>query len=123
MRGRAVMLAAIGFGVVGLAKLLHRAEVEGSSMIPTLLPGDRVLLRRRRAAEPLRPGTVVGFMDPRPGSEVLMIKRVAMVDGDAVTVLGDNRAASTDSSTFGTIDRRSIQWVMLRRYGRPAVAP
>ena len=87
-----------------------------------LLPGDRVLLRRRRPGSALPVGSVVGFVDPRPGGEVLMIKRIAAIDGERVTVLGDNRLASTDSRTFGSVERRMIPWVLVRRYARAGVA-
>ncbi len=49
-----------------------------------------------------------------------MVKRVAHIDGDLVTVLGDNASLSTDSRTFGPVDRRQIPWVMVRRYARVA---
>ena len=87
-------------------------------MLPTLQSGDRLLLRRRRRFGHLAPGTVVAFADPRPGQHQLMVKRVTQIDGTAVTVLGDNPAASTDSRTFGPIDRASIPWVVVRRYRR-----
>jgi nickel-type superoxide dismutase maturation protease len=115
--GLAMAAAALGTALFGLA----RREVEGSSMLPTLQPGDRVLLRRRRRRGHLAPGTLVAFMDPRSGEARLVIKRVAEVQGDVVRVLGDNPAASTDSRTYGPVDRSAIGWVVLRRYGRSAV--
>ena len=51
-----------------------------------------------------------------------MIKRIAAIDGERVTVLGDNRLASTDSRTFGSVERRMIPWVLVRRYARAGVA-
>ena len=90
-------------------------------MAPTLLPGDRVLLRRRRPGSALSLGSVVGFVDPRPCGEVLMLKRITAIDGERVTVLGDNRWASTDSRTFGPVERRMIPWVLVRRYARAGV--
>jgi nickel-type superoxide dismutase maturation protease len=113
-------LLLLGLGALGAAGLLGlaRVEVEGESMQPTLAPGDRLLLRRRRPGGHLAPGTIVALPDPRSGESRLMLKRVAAVAGDLVTLLGDNPAASTDSRTFGEVDRRRIPWVVLRRYRR-----
>ena len=101
------------------SRMLRRVEVEGSSMAPSLTAGDRLLLRRRLGGT-LELGDIVGFRDPRPGGSQLMVKRVAHIDGDLVTVLGDNASLSTDSRTFGPVDRRQIPWVMVRRYARVA---
>ena len=87
-------------------------------MQPTLGPGDRLLLRRRRPSSHLAPGTVVALIDPRPGESRLLLKRVAAVEGSSVTLLGDNPAASTDSRSFGPVEARQISWVVLRRYRR-----
>jgi nickel-type superoxide dismutase maturation protease len=69
-------------------------------MRPALLPGDRVLVAGRR----LRAGNVAAVRDPRRPERVL-VKRVASVDRrtGAVTVVGDNPAASTDSRHFGPV--------------------
>ena len=57
---------------------LDAVAVRGRSMAPALLPGDRLIVRRRRG-EP-RVGEVVVVRDPRrPDRE--LIKRVAAVDG------------------------------------------
>jgi len=97
---------------------LTRCEVDGLSMAPTLLPGDRLLLRRRLPGGRLRPGMLVAFADPRVGEDRLLIKRVSAIDGEDVTVHGDNPAATTDSRQFGPIPRSSIDWVVVRRYLR-----
>ncbi len=79
----------------------RRMEVEGDSMRPTLLPGDRLLVLRRRRA---RPGELVVVADPRRPDR-LMVKRVAAADHRGWTVLGDNPPASTDSRAFGPLAR------------------
>lgn len=93
-------------------RLVARVEVSGRSMVPTLEPGDRVLVLRRRR---LGPGDLVAVADPRRPERVL-VKRVAGVEGDMVTVLGDNPAESTDSRTFGAVHRRSVLGVAVYRY-------
>jgi nickel-type superoxide dismutase maturation protease len=96
---------------------LGRLEVTGESMVPTLLPGDRVIVLR--GLGPLRPairtGDLVALVDPRSGGRT-MIKRVAGIGGSGVVVRGDNSAASTDSRHFGPVDRRAIRGRVVYRY-------
>ncbi len=92
--------------------LLSRVEVEGDSMLPTLLPGDRlVMLRRRRP----RVGDIVAVTDPRTPARTL-VKRVAAVGAEGVTVLGDNPAASTDSRLLGPVPAAAIRGRAVYRY-------
>ena len=84
-------------------------------MRPTLEPGDRVVCVRvgwRR----VRAGDLVALRDPRDGR--LLVKRVRSVDPatGAVVVAGDNPAASTDSRTFGAVDRRHLVGRAVYRY-------
>jgi nickel-type superoxide dismutase maturation protease len=125
------------FFVLGLAAGLAFAArrwtdvvlVRGSSMAPTLEPGDQLLVERwtysRRAP---RPGEIVLAPDPRQSSREL-IKRVAAVSGESLDVRGD-AAASTGSRTFGPVPVGAVGWrVALRywplsRFGRiPAPSP
>lgn len=80
-------------------------------MLPTLRPGDRLLCLPVRR---LRNGDIVAVRDPRDGR--LLVKRVAAVDGDDVTVVGDNPAASTDSRTFGAVRRGDVVGRAVWRY-------
>ena len=79
---------------------IQRVAVTGTSMVPALQPGDRLLVRRTRY---LRVGDLVVIRDPRqPAREV--VKRVHAVARDAgVDVRGDAPGASTDSRSFGTV--------------------
>lgn len=86
-------------------------------MVPTLLPGDGVLvlggLGPWRAS--VRPGDLVALTDPRdPGR--IMVKRVAAVDGGRVSVRGDNDALSTDSRHFGPVDAAAVVGRVIWRY-------
>src|SRR4051812_21913803 len=93
---------------------LRRVAVHGDSMRPLLEPGDRLLVAWLPWRAP-RPGDVVAVVDPRGGDRVL-VKRVAAVDASGVTVLGDNAEASTDSRTFGPVDRSLVLGRALYRY-------
>ncbi len=81
-----------------------RVEVEGRSMVPTLAPGERLLVHRTRH---VRVGDIVVFVDPEEATRRL-IKRVTAVTGESVLVAGDNRDESRDSSEFGPVPRRLI---------------
>jgi len=87
--------------------------VRGDSMLPRLWPGD--VLWTVPALLPLRPGQVVVARDPADGGHRI-IKRVAAVGAGRVVLLGDHPARSTDSRTFGPVDRRNVRRVALRRW-------
>lgn len=104
MTSKAMPASGLALGGVVLAlaiRLFRRVEVEGDSMRPTLLPGDRLLVLRHGRA---RSGNLVVVADPRQPSR-LMVKRVAGTGHRGWTVVGDNPAASTDSRTFGPLER------------------
>lgn len=90
-------------------------------MLPAFEPGDRLLALRLPRRWPVRQGDVVLLADPRTSGRQL-VKRVAAVSEDGVTVGGDNEAASTDSRTFGPADRAQLWGRVLYRYGPPARA-
>jgi nickel-type superoxide dismutase maturation protease len=85
-------------------------------MLPTLRPGDRVLVTRGLRA--LRPGDLVALRDPRCPSRIL-VKRVAAVASGRVSVAGDNVEASTDSRTFGAVDAGRLLGRVRYRYAPP----
>lgn len=95
---------------------LRRVQVHGDSMSPALQPGDRLLVGGFLKA---RPGDVVAVVDPRDAQRTL-VKRVANVDSDGVTVLGDNPPASTDSRTFGPVPPRLLLGRVVYRYSPDA---
>ncbi len=109
------MLGAMVAAIERLSPLV-RFRVEGDSMAPAYLPGDRVVVNR--AAYLVRrpsPDDVVVLRDPEePGR--LLLKRVAAVENGRYVVLGDNAAGSRDSRRFGTVQRRDIVGKAILRY-------
>jgi nickel-type superoxide dismutase maturation protease len=103
--------AAVG---AALSRGLDTVEVRGSSMAPTLRPGDRLIVTRLRGSM-ARVGDVVITGDPRESGREL-VKRVAAHGRCGVELRGDNPAASTDGRTFGPVPARAIQWRVVFRY-------
>jgi nickel-type superoxide dismutase maturation protease len=113
MRARGLIWPLLGLLMAGVAarRWFDVIEVRGSSMAPTLLPGDRLLAVRARP----RPGTVVLAADPRnPRRE--LIKRVARIGPSGVELRGDNPDASTDARTFGRVPLAGVEWRVVLRY-------
>jgi nickel-type superoxide dismutase maturation protease len=99
-----------------------RIEVQGASMVPTLMPGDWALAVTGRRS---RKGQVVVVEHPgRPGYE--MVKRVKavpgervggrMLDDDEFWIEGDRADASTDSRHFGPVRREHLKALVLLVY-------
>ncbi len=85
------------------------AVVKGVSMQPSLVPGDRLLIRY--GAQPSPGRLVVVRLPGRP----IAVKRAARrVDG-GWDVRSDNRAAGTDSRVLGAIPEEDIMAVVLCR--------
>jgi nickel-type superoxide dismutase maturation protease len=81
-------------------------------MVPTLLPGDRVVAVRSR----VRVGDVVALRDPRDQRRV-MVKRITCLTADGrAEVAGDNADASTDSRHFGPVDPSLVLGRVVYRY-------
>jgi signal peptidase I len=97
---------------------LDVVEVQGGSMQPSLLPGDRLLVEswtyRRRSP---RRGEIVLAHDPREPQREL-IKRVH-ASGPQLELRGDAPAQSTDSRTFGAVARERVRWRARLRYWPP----
>jgi signal peptidase I len=94
--------------------------VEGSSMLPTLRPGDRVLVRRTSIGR-IRAGQIVVLRR----TQSWIIKRAAALPGEPwceapvppgwLAVLGDNEASSADSREFGLVPAASVLGAVVRR--------
>lgn len=97
-----------------------RYEVSGSSMLPSLRPGDWVVAERHFMWQSLPEiGEIVLARDPREEQRVL-VKRVARSDVDeGLWLLGDNATASTDSRTLGAFPHEMLLGRVRWRYWPP----
>ncbi|MFD3697480.1 nickel-type superoxide dismutase maturation protease [Streptomyces sp. NPDC058646] len=94
-------------------------EVTGPSMVPTLLHGDRLVVRYGAA---VRPGAVVVLRHPFQ-QDLLVVKRAAeRRPGGAWWVLGDNPYNETgDSTVYGPVPGDLVLATAVLRF-RPAPA-
>jgi nickel-type superoxide dismutase maturation protease len=112
----ALVSTALFLVVVTAWRRIQRAEVHGASMVPALLPGDRVVVWKGTTR--VRAGDIVAATDPRqPQREVL--KRVTAVGPEGVTLLGDNAEESTDSREFGPVPLGRVRGRAVYRYYPP----
>ncbi|QQG43004.1 MAG: S26 family signal peptidase [Candidatus Daviesbacteria bacterium] len=81
---------------------LKRFTVLGNSMLPTLKPGQDILI-------------FSWFINPKAGDIVAIkmggkeiIKRIQSLDDRLIFVMGDNEKMSTDSRHFGPIKKEEI---------------
>jgi nickel-type superoxide dismutase maturation protease len=112
---------ALGAGLAAAAaarRWLDVVEVRGTSMAPTLLPGEWLLVERRTfTRRSPRAGEIVLAPDPRDRTREL-VKRVVAVDEAAGTLElgGDAPNASTDSRAFGAVPIADVRWRAVVRY-------
>lgn len=107
------LAAALGCYLGAVAADRSRVVVRGDSMLPRLWPGDVLLTVPAWGRR--RPGQVVVARDPADRDH-LVIKRVTGVDGRRVFLRGDHPERSTDSRTWGWLDRRAVRRRALRRW-------
>jgi nickel-type superoxide dismutase maturation protease len=117
--GVSIAAAASLLVVLGVRRLKPtRLEVDGDSMQPTLVPGDRLLSVRRRPAR----GDLVAVVDPRVPSRLLVKRAVEVLPGGGLVVRGDNPGSSTDSLDFGPVPTSALVGVVVYRYAPAARA-
>jgi nickel-type superoxide dismutase maturation protease len=101
---------------LAVGRLVDVVQVRGRSMLPTLRPDDRLVVVRR--LRPLRVGDVVLALDPRDAAREL-VKRVAAIGPEGVTLHGDNPSLSSDGRTFGALPATAIRWQAIARCWPP----
>jgi signal peptidase I len=122
LTGIGVAATLVALAVATLRWRPSRIEIQGASMVPTLLPGDWALAVARHR---YRRGDVVVVEHPgRPGYE--MVKRVGGAPGERIEdralgseefwVVGDREDASTDSRHFGPVRGEHVKAKVLLVY-------
>ena len=86
------------------------AVVHGRSMLPTLAPGDRLLVRY--GARP-RPGALVVVR--LPGDRPLAVKRAVRREPEGWWVERDNPSEGVDSWALGAVPDQDVVAVVLAR--------
>ena len=85
LRTGAALALAVGLVVAGRSGAATPVRISSSSMLPTLAPGDVVLVREHGASlRGLEHGDLVTFTSPRDGGRAL--KRVVGLPGDRVVI-------------------------------------
>ena len=102
---------------MGVGRRWGMALVEGRSMQPTLMPGDRLLVRH--GARPVAGRIAVVRLPGRP----LSVKRLSRREGADWWVERDNPAEGVDSWTFGAgvPDDDVVALVLGRLWPRPSL--
>jgi nickel-type superoxide dismutase maturation protease len=98
---------------------IRRVSIEGISMSPTYLPGERLTALRRW--RPIRPGDVVVVRDPRDSTQWI-VKRCVAKTGSQLDLRGDNAVASTDSREFGLVASSAIAYIAVEPRPRVEVS-
>ena len=93
-------------------------QVQGNSMLPAYVDGDRILIKHRTSdLQPIHQGEVV--MIEREGE--LMLKRIVRYEigghtgQGMVTVEGDNKEESIDSRHWGAVPSRLVKAKVIRK--------
>jgi phage repressor protein C with HTH and peptisase S24 domain len=94
----------------------QRVRVEGSSMTPTLVPGDWLLVRH---GAPVRPGALV-LARFRHRPELVVIKRAVAEQDGGWLLASDNARQGSDSRQYGVADVLARVVRVWRRGGPPS---
>jgi phage repressor protein C with HTH and peptisase S24 domain len=84
-------------------------------MTPTLLAGDRVLVRHGAR---IQPGAIV-LATFRSRPELVVIKRVGSASDGAWWLVSDNPRAGSDSAVYGPAAVQAVAWIVLPRGAAP----
>jgi nickel-type superoxide dismutase maturation protease len=82
-------------------------------MLPSLKPGDIVLVKKKWFFCKIEKGDIVVLYDPRMRQQI--IKRVVASNLGKYYAQGDNTQKSTDSRTFGWISKNLIIGKVIQR--------
>jgi signal peptidase I len=116
-RFRLVALIVGALAVIRARSRWFPVRVEGTSMLPTLHPGDFLAVRLPRSREPRRGQLVViRAGDIETVKRVIVPPRYRTLGSEEFWVEGDNASASTDSRNNGPVARGAIVGIVRARY-------
>ena len=117
-----VWLVVLLLAVLFINKSISLVSVRGRSMQPTVEPGQTVVIQK--VFYSLHPKDIILFRDPEGE---LSLKRISLIEGDNIYVLGDNQDVSIDSLEFGAISRSNIigklMFPLTKDYVVPSISP
>lgn len=98
-----IILAAVGYVFfLFQSGRISTFVILGSSMLPTLVPGDHVFVDRRMA-RPIQRDDLVIFQNPTPGlGEEVLVKRVVALPGDRLEVIAGHLYVNGVREMIGT---------------------
>lgn len=115
VKGTLIVVVTLFPSFVIVYKFFSKVEVKGTSMLPTLEQGDRLLVAKLK----INVGDLVVIKDPYVLG-VDLVKRVTDVfeNNGAIfyEVIGDNLGFSTDSRHFGPISSNHVIGKVVYRY-------
>lgn len=90
-----------------------RYRVKGRSMLPEFREGDYLIVNRLGK---LKKGDAVVLKHPKTNE--LILKRISWIKDEKYYVLGDNKKQSTDSRSFGYVERQMIVGKVMFKVGK-----
>ena len=86
----------------------RRFLVDGSSMLPTLRPGESLMVKDGyyKHKQP-QIGDIVLLRHPNQ-DELFIVKRILKIEKEGVFLIGDNHRESTDSRHFGLVSVENL---------------
>ncbi|WP_409433756.1 helix-turn-helix transcriptional regulator [Litorimonas sp. RW-G-Af-16] len=84
-------------------------KVKGTSMVPTLMPGDYVLTKKPRF---IRAGLIYVIEHERHG---LIVKRATRLEGDLISYVSDNSEGSSGQVSAAQVKR--VAWLAITPKG------
>ena len=83
-------------------------------MIPSLYDGDLVFFRKYSANKStIKIGDIIIFN--HPSKKIRLIKRVKTIKDFSIEVSGDNQYLSTDSKSFGAVQKEKVIGIVTSR--------
>ncbi len=96
--------------------MIKKINIEGISMEPAVKDGATALIdTSRKAKDRIKDGDIIAFRTPNAYPRKYSVKRVNRVtDKGKYFVLGDNKAVSIDSRSYGAVEKILIEGLVIK---------